>query len=272
MLSVQNFEIDNFPKVGIMFIFRYSIILSLLLFSMHGQAAVPSFLDYFQKNSQDKISDSDLFIIVKNINKTLPKIIDSKTVLKNFFVSPAGDLLVYEFEIAGLKSDYTSKFINDFNAEVMMRACSDASVMNMVSIRSGVVYQYKDKVGEYVTAFKITDDACVKINSPRHLDYIGTSGGTALYIYVNSQTRVSDLIATSSLHQGKPHYDRGTKISSMKFDLEINCSRNLYKINRVSSFSKNFGVDLVSYVDKNDGWKNIGNITLFSMTKNHLCK
>lgn len=230
-------------------------------------------LDSFSGNNREKFSDSDISAIVKDVNKSLPRVIDEKTILKSFFISSTGEYLVYEYEFKDLKSSFTNSMILKLTNEVSFRSCSDPSVIKMASIKSGLIYQYRDKTGDFLTAFKVTPELCMKINSPNYLEYIGTSGGTSLYIYNEGRMRIGDLVSAATLHEGRPYYTRGVKTTSIKFNMEFDCRRGLYKINRVSSFSKSFGVDLSSEENKIDGWKILSSdFPLIQMARDHLCK
>lgn len=250
------------------------IIVPVLCFFIPLADADQSFFSNVFKFGSDSgnIAESDIDSIVRNVQKSLPKVVDEKTVLKKFFVPAAGDLFVYDYQINEYKSKFTNASLTDFGYQLFRRSCADPSVLKLMSIKSGVVFQYKDRNDEFIASFKLLPNHCLELNAPQHLNYIGTSGGTALYAYKNSRVKVGDLASGSTLHEGKPYYYRRSKISSLKFNLEFNCIANLYKINSVDSFSKSFGVDFISSEMNVDGWKFLKNdLPLIKMAKDHFC-
>lgn len=114
-----------------------------------GKWAMQSFLSLFSsKSSQSKNVEESLIQVSAEINKTLPKKVDSATQLTSTTVS--GKDLIYAYEILTNNPITQNDLDSSLKSSLIKGVCSNADTKNLLDMGVGLIYSYSDNNGKYI--------------------------------------------------------------------------------------------------------------------------
>lgn len=126
--------------------------------------SVVGYLLYLQeiKHVPENLTIEDKLVqLVNEVNKSLPKMLDSETKLDSVYTELNN--LEYRYSLVNYNAiDIDANFLHEnMRPSIVSIACSNSATVSLIQEGVNVSYTYFDKVGEYITTINVRSSDCV---------------------------------------------------------------------------------------------------------------
>ena len=114
-----------------------------------GKWAMQSFISLiFSNGTQSGGAEESLIQASADMNKTLPKMVDSVTQLTT--TNASGQELIYSYKLLTDNSISQNDLDNSLKSNITNGACSTAETKKLLDMGVGLIYSYSDSNGKYI--------------------------------------------------------------------------------------------------------------------------